>query len=54
MRHVGFIRMKDNYKALLSLWDETWEKERAGLDSKTKARIAGVSSKMKTFDFCSI
>ena len=51
MRHVGFIRTKDNCKALLSLWDEIWENERAGLDRKTKARIAGVSSKMKTFGF---
>ena len=51
MRHMGFIRIKDNYKALLRLQDKIQEKERAGLDNKTKIRIAGVSSKMKIFDF---
>ena len=51
MQHAGFIRIKDNYKALLSLQDEIWEKEQAGLDSKTKARIVGASSKIKTLDF---
>ena len=51
MRHVGFIRIKENYQALLKLWEEIWDNERSGLDSQTKARIAGVSTKMKTFDF---
>ena len=51
MQHMGFIRIKDNYKALLSLQDEIWEKERAGLDSKTKARNSGMSLKIKIFDF---
>ena len=51
MQHAKFIRIKENHKALLSLWDEIQESKRASLDSKTKARIVDVSSKMKTFDF---
>ena len=51
MRHVGFTRIKENYQALLKLWEEIWDHERSGLDSQTKARIVGASTKMKTFDF---
>ena len=33
MRHVGFTRIKENYQALLKLWEEIWDSERSGLDS---------------------
>ena len=50
LRHVGFRRVRENYKALLQLWEHVLNVEK-GLTSDVKGRIIGVLSKMRTHDF---
>ena len=51
MRRVGFVRVRENCKALQRSWDNVLTEVRSGLNSATKARTMGVEAKMKTFDF---
>ena len=47
---MGFQRMHMNYRDLLELWEHALSTEK-GLQSGIKARIIGVSTKMKSFHF---
>ena len=48
VRAYSLLSIIDNYSILLDTWDEVSEIAR---DTKTKARIQGVASQMKTFNF---
>ena len=48
MRNETFQSILDNYSALLELW-ETILNDKP--DSETRARVNGIDSQMKTFDF---
>ena len=51
MHHMRFRRISDNYKALLGFQGKIMTNYCKGLDSKAKARIIRVKTKMRNFSF---